>query len=172
MITESEALALLRKHKVAEKRVAHSIVVADFAYALASRIHAAHPSLPVDPATVKIAALLHDIGRSREGDHEINSVYILNEEGLHEIAAIVIHGTIYEIMRLRGKDDPSLLPRTLENKIVAYADARCKERPMKMRERWAEIETRRNNEPEKIASLHLAKTRFLSLERELKELSS
>jgi putative nucleotidyltransferase with HDIG domain len=171
MIAESDALALLHKYHIAEKRIAHSIVVADFAYALASRIRAAHPSLQVDPTTVKIAALLHDIGRSREGDHEINSVDILNEEGLHEIAAIVIHGTIYEIIRLRGRDDPSLLPRTLENKIVAYADARCKDRPIEMQERWAEIEERRSGEPEKIASLRLAKNRFFALERELKELS-
>ena len=172
MISEPEALLLLRKYLASERRIAHSMLVADFAYGLASRIHAAHPALPLDPAKVKIAALLHDVGRGQVGDHELNSVAILKQEGLHEIAAIVIHGTIYEIMLLRGRDDPSLLPRTIENKIVAYADARCKDRLVDMRERWAEIEVRRKDEGEKIASLRMAKERFFALESELLGLAS
>jgi putative nucleotidyltransferase with HDIG domain len=170
MITESEALVLLRKYLDSEGRIAHSILVADFAFALASRIHAAHPELEVDPAKVKIGALLHDIGRGRKGDHELNSVEILSSEGLPELAAIVMHGSIYEIMLLRGRDDPALLPQSIENKIVAYADARCKNEVMTMQDRWAEIEERRKDETEKIASLRMAKERFFALERELLEL--
>jgi putative nucleotidyltransferase with HDIG domain len=171
MLTEQSALLLLQKHNIAPDRIAHSVLVADFAYELACKIHDKHPELPVDSAKVKIAALLHDIGRGRDGDHELNSVRILEEEGLPELAAIVIHGSIYEIMKLRGRDDPGLLPRTIENKIVAYADARCKDRVVRMEERWAEIEVRRSTEREKIASLRMAKERFLAMERELLELT-
>ena len=172
MISEPEALLLLRKYLASEQRIAHSIIVADFAYGLALRIHTAHPDLPLDPAKVKIGALLHDIGRGREGDHELNSIEILKQEGLPEIAAIVVHGTIYEIMRLRGRDDPELLPRSLGNKIVAYADARCKDRLMSLQERWNELSVRRKTETEKIASLRIAKERFFAIERELMELTS
>ena len=170
MITEKKALALLKKHLRDEDRIAHSIGVAEIAHDLARRIHVKHPGLPVDPSKVKIAALLHDIGRSRKGDHEINSIEILKEEGLHDIAAITMHGSLYEIMRQRGTSDPSLLPQTLENKIVAYADTRYRDRPVTMEERWAEIEKRRAPEKEKIDSLRAAKARYRALEQELLDL--
>jgi hypothetical protein len=107
-----------------------------------------------------------------KGDHELNSIVILRREGLEDIAEIVIHGSIYEIMQLRGLHDPSLIPQTIENKIVAYADARFRDRPMTLEERWAEIESRRSLEKEKIESLRLAKARYKELERELMGLLS
>lgn len=167
MITENEALALLRRYVDDEKRIAHCTAVAEFACDLASRILEKHPGLPVNPQKVRIAGLLHDIGRGLPGDHEANSVDILKKEGLGDVAGIVMHGTLYEIRKLRGLDDRSLLPQTLENKIVAYADARVKLRPMSLEERWADIEKRRGNDAEKMGSLRMAQARFYALEREL-----
>jgi len=171
MITESDALALLHKYGMVQKRIDHCIGVSEFALDLASRISKKHPELPVNPIKVKLAALLHDIGRCIPGDHELNTIAILKREGLDEIAAITIHGSIYEIMLLRGTDDPSLLPATIENKIVAYADSRFKNRPVSMIERWNEIETRRKGESEKIESLQMAKERFVKMEEELNSLA-
>jgi putative nucleotidyltransferase with HDIG domain len=167
MITVQQAIALLRKHGLDESRIAHSQAVAELAFGLATGIHARNPSLDVNPEKVRVAALLHDIGRSIAGDHEVNSVDLLNIEGLADLAAIVMHGSLYEISVLRGKADPSLLPQSLENKIVAYADARCKDKVVSLQERFNEILSRRAMEREKVASVTLAMPRYFALEREL-----
>lgn len=171
MITEQQALDLLHKYDLSDSRIRHCIGVADIAFELATKIHDRHPELSLDPAKVKIAALLHDIGRSAKGDHELLTIEILKKEGLEDLANITIHGSIYEISILRGKADPTLLPCTIENKIVAYADARFRDQPVSMKQRWEEIEQRRAGEKEKIRSLHLAKARYIALERELLNLA-
>lgn len=170
-ISTEQAIELLRKHHISPQRIAHCEGVSRFAYSLASRISRNHPELEVNPEKVRLAALLHDIGRGEPGDHEINSVNILKREGLDELASVVIHGTIYEIFLLRGEDNPSLLPQTIENKIVAYSDARFRDHPVTMEERWAEVEQRRSGEEEKLKSLEMAKNRFRFMERELLELA-
>jgi putative nucleotidyltransferase with HDIG domain len=171
MITQKQALDLLHKYGLSEKRIAHSMGVSLFAFELASKIKTNHPDLPVDPEKVTLAALLHDIGRSQPGDHELNTLAILKSEGLKDLADITIHGSIYEIMLLRGTDDPSLKPRSLENKIVAYSDSRFRDHVVSMQQRWAEIEQRRSGEKEKMESLQMAKSRFFEMEKELLELS-
>jgi putative nucleotidyltransferase with HDIG domain len=172
MITEQAALELVHKYGMSKKRLEHSIGVAAFAYELAACIHKRHPELSINPQKVRIAALLHDIGRCIPGDHELNTVHILKSEGLEEIASITIHGSIYEIMLLRGKDDPSLIPQSIENKIVAYSDGRFTDRVVTMEDRWREIENRRKDETEKITSLQMAKERFMNVEKELMALSN
>jgi HD superfamily phosphodiesterase len=171
LISEQQALDLLAKYKIPEDRITHSQGVAQFAFDLASTILSRHPASPLNPQKVKMAGLLHDIGRSRPGDHEINSIKILQEEGLEDIADIIIHGTIYETMKLRGNDRPELLPKTLENKIVAYADARFRLVPITLKERIAEVMIRRKNETEKTESLAMAAPRYYALEQELMELT-
>jgi putative nucleotidyltransferase with HDIG domain len=161
------ALDLLTRYGISGARLEHSIGVSRFAYDLAQKIAAKHPDLPVDPEKVRIAALLHDIGRSQPGDHELNSMRILRKEGLPHIAEIAIHGTIYEIARLRGVDDPALLPATLENKIVAYADARFRLSVVTLDQRFADVRERRKDDPDKLASIDIAIDRFKSMEREL-----
>lgn len=170
MISEHDAIELLKKYKLPDPRIAHSRGVAAFAYDIALKINKKHPEISLDPQKVKIAALLHDIGRSLPGDHEPNTIKILRLEGLEEIASVTMHGSYYEIMLLRGIDDPQLKPRTIENKIVAYADACFKDHPVSMEERWTEIELRRKDEKEKIESLSMAKKRFKQMEKELKGL--
>jgi hypothetical protein len=145
--------------------------VASFAYDLAARIRRRHPELTIDPQKVKAAALLHDISRARPGDHEVNSATILREEGLGELAEMVMHGSYYEMSKLRGTDEPSLLPRSLENKIVAYADTRVRLRPVSVRKRVEDILRRRADDPEKAKAVRMALPRYLALEAELMELA-
>lgn len=170
MITEDQAIELLKKYNLPEPIISHSIGVAETAFDIATNIHKNHPELTLDPQKVRIAALLHDIGRSLPGDHEPNTVKILQSEGFEDIASITMHGSYYEIMLLRGVDNPQLIPQTIENKIVAYSDSCYKDHPVSMEQRWAEIESRRKDESEKIKSLHMAKDRFIKMEREINEL--
>ncbi len=171
MLSEEDAIALLRRHGMAEKRIQHSRGVADFAYELAVRIARRHPELDIDPHRVRIAGLLHDIGRTRPGDHVPNSVAILREEGLDSLAERVVHGSHYEKLKRRGIDEPRFLPHSIENKIVAYADTRFRLSPVTLEERIAEIHRRRAGEHEKLASLRIALPRFVALEAELMELA-
>jgi putative nucleotidyltransferase with HDIG domain len=170
MISFDNAVKLLEKYRMEPSRLDHSKGVSDIAFNLAKNILNKHPAIAINPDKIRIAALLHDIGRCEQGDHELNTLDILKKENLEDIASITIHGSIYEIMVLRGKDDPTLLPQTLENKIVAYADARFKDRPVTMEERWKEIEIRRSNEDDKITSLRMAKQRFFAMEKEIIDL--
>jgi putative nucleotidyltransferase with HDIG domain len=170
MISEHEALQLLIKYNLPQSRIDHSIGVARQAQRIATLIHDRHPDLQCNPEKVARAALLHDIGRSQTGDHEINTVTILKNEGLDELASITMHGSFYEIQLLRGIDNDAFRPVTIENKIVAYADAIFKDRPVTLVERWAEIEQRRKTENEKIMSIEMAKQRFFKIEQELMEL--
>lgn len=171
MISFFEALYLLKQYGLESTRIIHSIGVSDFALKLAERIKERHSELGIDPSRVRIAALLHDIGRSREGNHVVNSVAILKEEGLEEIAGLTVHGVAYEQMKAQGIDDPSLLPGTVENKIVAYADTRFRLVPVTLEQRISELRVRRKNEKTKLASVETAIPRMRALERELLELA-
>lgn len=78
---------------------------------------------PVRPDTVGLAAYLHDIGRSPllEGDpreHNELSALILCAEGLPECAELARRHPVYAVL------DPRIAPRTLEERLVYYADRR------------------------------------------------
>jgi putative nucleotidyltransferase with HDIG domain len=170
-VSYDQGLALLRRHGLHDTLMRHSRGVAAFARELAERIALRHPEFGVDSDRVEVAALLHDIGRSRPGDHEANSVAILREEGLPELATIAMHGSYYEIMKLRGSEDVSLLPRSVENKIVAYADARFRLEPVTLQQRFDDILERRTGDPEKVRAVRMAMPRMQELERELMDLA-
>ncbi len=167
MISYDEGVALLHKHHVHPNIIHHCQGAAEVAWQLARQILEAYPGLHLDPEKVRLAALLHDIGRSRPGIHEHNSVEILHEEGLPELAEIAMHGALYEIYLLRGQKTPHLLPQTLEQKIVCYADLRFAQEPMTLRERLDDAIQRKNHIPEIVNALTLAEERLFALETEI-----
>jgi HD superfamily phosphodiesterase len=153
-----------------QKRINHSEAVADFAFRLAWLILCRNPNAPIDAPKVRVAALLHDIGRSQAGDHELNSIAILHELGHPDLAELVPHGSIYEIEKMRGHDRPELLPHTLENKIVAYADARVRFEPITLQQRMADIRNRRADDTQKMATLAESMERYEKIEAEISAL--
>jgi len=84
----------------------------------------------VDMETVRLGAILHDVGRSRAKrvvEHGIRSGEILREEGFPEGAARIgeTHvgvGITPEQAAVLGLPDGNYLPETLEERIVCYAD--------------------------------------------------
>ncbi|GEM_PF-727256 len=172
ILTYSEALALLRKYIPDEKTIYHSERCAEKAYELASRIRAKHPDLTLDPEKVRIGALLHDIGKSQPGEHEINSVEILKKEGLPELAELVCHSYPYEILLLRGIEKPEYLPTSLENKIVIYTDYLIDPdgNSTTMEERIREIKTRKKDQIQRMKALTLAEPRLYKLRDEVEGL--
>jgi putative nucleotidyltransferase with HDIG domain len=167
MLSYDDALALLGAHALHPDIVRHCVGAAEFARGLATRISERHPALPLDVERVRVTTLLHDIGRTRPGIHEYNSVEILREEGHPDLADIVLHGTLYETFQLQGRTDPSLLPQTLEQKIVCYADLRFGQRPMTLRERLDDAHARKGHNEGDARTLRLAEKRLAALEAEL-----
>ncbi len=172
MITENEALQLLKKYMKNERIIKHCLGAADVAYEIASKIHTKNPDLGINPNKVKIAALLHDIGRCRDGVHEFNTIDILKREGLSDIAEIAMHGFLYEILEQRGEGTGNLLPRKLENKVVALADMYYNqdEQRVSLNQRMDDIAVRHRGEKEFLKAMELARKRFEELESEINSL--
>jgi len=171
MITEKEALKLL-KSLADKKNIRHCIGVSEVAFELATKIKQKNPLLKVDPLKVKIAALLHDIGKSKDGVHELNTVKILKNERLDDIADISMHGFLYEIFSFEGKNADKFLPKNLENKIVVLADMYYNQngKRVDLEERFADIEKRYKNDKAFLGATHLAKPRMEQLEHEINSL--
>jgi len=114
------AIALLRKVGLLENIIQHSIVVADKAVEIAKQIQAAGYIVNIE--TIEIGALLHDIGRVKSQGvryafhHAIEGGKILRQYGLPE--------SIIRIVETHSLD--ALWPRTIEEKIVCYADKTVK----------------------------------------------
>jgi len=115
------AEALLAKYRLPEWQRRHVEVVRDVAREVAEAY--ARRGGPIDVEHVTAAAWLHDIGRSPllagdPRDHGDLSAIILSAEGLPELAEMARRHPVYTIL------DPERAPRTLEEKIVHYADRR------------------------------------------------
>lgn len=125
--TRQMALKLLSKTRCSRKVTEHCKTVASLAVQIAKTCK--EKGLNVDAQLVEIAALLHDIGRSRTHtvDHVIVGAEIARKLGLPSsiVSIIECHAgggiDIDEAKRL-GWPIKSYLPQTLEEKIVCYAD--------------------------------------------------
>lgn len=171
MLSYADAMALLRKCNLHPDIVSHCVGVAHVALDLAQRIQISRPQLPLDANLVHVSALLHDIGRARPGIHEWNGVRMMRTMGHDDLAAILMHGTLYETMLNRGKEDPRLLPQTLEQKIMNYADLRFCQNPMTLDERLADALERKKDSPQALADIELARPRLKALEKEILSLT-
>jgi HD superfamily phosphodiesterase len=113
----------------------HSALALEVADALGSALVDAGEAVKLDD--VRAAAYLHDIGKSpllRANGREHNelSAEVLISEGLGHLAEMARRHIVYAIR------DPQLVPRTLEEKIVYYADRRAGLRIMTVDERLRE----------------------------------
>ncbi len=117
-----DCLDLLEAEGCAQGIIDHSIVVAQLALAIASACGA-------DVDMVFAGALLHDIGRSRDGclGHVIASADIIRERGLPEELALIAErhlgaGVGAEEAEGLGLPARDLRPVSLEEKIVSHSD--------------------------------------------------
>ena len=122
-----EALNMLVKTGCSESVICHCKSVSDLATRIAVDIR--NKGVSVDVDLVSIGALLHDIGRSKTHkiDHGIHGVKIavgLNLP-LSIVRIIEVHigsGITAEEAEKLGLPKRDYLPKTLEEKIVSYAD--------------------------------------------------
>ncbi len=136
-------------------------MVRDAAWELAEALSAHGES--VDVEAVVAGAWLHDIGRSAlvaedERDHGELSALVLAAEGLPELAEMARRHPVYAIR------DPERAPRTLEEKIVHYADRRGGMEVLSVENRLREQAERF---PESAAEIWACLEPVKALEREL-----
>ncbi|MGQ9597093.1 MAG: HD domain-containing protein [Thermoproteota archaeon] len=124
---EKECLEILREEGVNNSVLKHAVKVAEVAKHLTRKIKS--KGYVVDEELVMAGALLHDVGRAVTHDvsHGIIGGKIIREEGLDERLARIVERHVgggiskEEAERLR-LGHFNLIPKTLEEKIVCYAD--------------------------------------------------
>jgi uncharacterized protein len=131
--TRREALNLLAKAGCSPNVVGHCNSVSAFAVKIAKAC--LKEGLKVDVSFVEISALLHDIGRSKTHsvDHALIGGEIARSLGLPKSVVSVIErhaggGISKEEAKNLGWPARNYLPKTLEEKIVCYADKRLEGR--------------------------------------------
>ncbi len=113
--TRLQSFQLLWAHNVPENIIRHSIVVSRVAAEVAKNLKGEKINLVL----LDRACILHDIGKLNPKGipHELEGYEILKKHGFDEVADVVRTHTLHYIL---GKDKP----RSLEQKIVFYADKR------------------------------------------------
>lgn len=116
--TKEECIKILKENNVPANIIAHSQKVCEVAIkvcdALEKRGIGANRDLTI------AASLLHDIAKVKEGDHVLNGSEIVKALGFPEVARIISkHG-------LAHLEDEEYTPKSVEEKIVFYADKRVK----------------------------------------------
>ena len=137
MITEKEAIALLKKYSCSKKSfdiiLRHSKLVQKQSLKIADDI--IRNKHKVDKNFIKVACILHDIGRFEcpiKSDkavlHGIIGSKILRKEGLNKIALVAERhlgaGISKEDIKNQKLDLPlkDYIPATIEEKIITHAD--------------------------------------------------
>ncbi|MDG6983213.1 MAG: HDIG domain-containing protein [Nitrososphaerota archaeon] len=120
-------MALHRRYGSNEKTVRHCETVAKVAKILADEFE--RRGQPVDTEAVVAGALLHDIGRSRIQTvrHGVEGADIVEKEGADGKVVEIVRrhvgaGISPEEARTLGLPDFDYVPRTLEERIVCFAD--------------------------------------------------
>ncbi|MBI4062328.1 HDIG domain-containing protein [Candidatus Gottesmanbacteria bacterium] len=117
--TEEQAKILWDKYDLPENKRRHVVLVAKVARFLASKTNE-----PINFSLLRAGALLHDIDKNaqiRPGErHPDTGVRILREEGTPEVAELVKTHPLHAIL------DPSIAPKTWEEKILFLADKMVK----------------------------------------------
>jgi uncharacterized protein len=126
LLTRQQALRALREAGCPKEVIKHSLAVERKALRIAKRIH--ENGHAVDLGLVRLGALLHDIGRARTHGirHGILGAGILRRKGLGRFAGFAERhigaGIPASEAKELGLPKRDFLPRTLEEKIVTYAD--------------------------------------------------
>ena len=125
--SEGEAVALHRKYGSGQVIIEHCETVARVAKVLAEEF--ARRGHQVDLQAVVAAAMLHDIGRSKTHTirHGVEGSQIVENEGADKKVVEIVRkhvgaGIAPEESTRLGLPDLDYIPRTLEERIVCFAD--------------------------------------------------
>jgi putative nucleotidyltransferase with HDIG domain len=142
----------------------HSLKVGEVTKRIVRGVLDRYPELPVDPETVEAAAVLHDIGRSRDHGigHPVAGMELLFEEGLGHLAKPCISHWLKGRKREALEKNPYFIPErldvlygrfdldtiTLSEKIIALADSLVQhDRLVPLKDRYEEARKRYGASP-------------------------
>lgn len=126
MIGRDSALCALHEAGCSESVIHHCLTVERTALSIANRILA--NGRDIDLQLVSVGGLLHDIGRSRTHtiEHGVEGGKILRQMGLKDLARFAERHIGAGIPAVEAKKlglpARNFIPRTIEEKVVAYAD--------------------------------------------------
>jgi predicted hydrolase (HD superfamily) len=133
--TPEEAMALWNTYNLPEKKRIHVSLVAKVSLFLATRCQEKISDYQIHTTLLHAAALLHDIDKSipkASGEqHPDTAVRILRLENMEEVAAVVKTHSLYAIL------DPSIAPKSWEEKILYLADKMVKQEIITVDRRFA-----------------------------------
>lgn len=124
---EEQSLALHKKYGSNDRVVSHCRTVTDVSMILSDSIIAKEK--PLDKRAILAGALLHDIGRSKTQtvEHGYVGANILKDEGVDSVVVEIVRrhvgaGISGEEAKKLGFPEGDYIPRTLEQKVVCFAD--------------------------------------------------
>ena len=124
---EAESLRIHKKHGSLPVIVEHCRAVERVARIISGEL--ARRGVAVDESVIRAGALLHDVGRTRTQTvrHGYEGAEILRREGVDERVVEVVRrhvgaGIAREEARELGLPDGDYVPRTLEQRVVCFAD--------------------------------------------------
>ncbi len=125
--SREQAIELLRKNNCPPQVIRHCLAVADLAVETAGKLE--EKGLKINVELVEAGALLHDLGRSKTHtvDHAIVGAQIAKSTGLPDEVVRIIKrhvgaGITEKEAQLLGWPKDNYIPKTLEEKVVSYAD--------------------------------------------------
>jgi len=125
----SECVELLRAAGCEEAVIKHCIAVAELALEIAAANKNRNKNKNIDEELIFTGALLHDMGRARSHgvEHGFLGGELAKASGLDDRLVKIIQrhvgaGITAEEAKQLGLPPISLMPETIEEKIVAYAD--------------------------------------------------
>jgi len=122
--TEAQVRQIWDRYQLPEDKRGHVTLVADVARFLARQLTRMHPEIAINEPLLSAAAWLHDIDKNVPRlpgeEHPDTAVRILKEEGMEEVADLVKTHPLHAIL------DPSISPRTWEEKLLFLADKMVK----------------------------------------------
>ena len=116
--TKKECFEILANNKTPSKIIWHSKAVCKVAEKIADKL--IKKGIKLNKKLVVAAALLHDIERGKD-QHVIRGSRLLKKLGYPEVAKVMKKHSLYKL------EVKSNQPSTWEEKIVFYADKRCKD---------------------------------------------
>jgi len=110
-----ECMDILQKQNVPENIIKHCLKVAEMSMDIARKLED-EKGIAVNRSLLRAAAMLHDITKSKPGDHVLSGTKFLKNHGFNAVSEIVRTHGLYHL--------PEIRPDTIEQKILFYADKR------------------------------------------------
>ena len=137
--TKEECLNMLEKENVPSNIISHLKAVHDFSTKICDVLE--KRGIQVNRNLVAAGALLHDIRKTSPNDHIIEGYELVKSLGYPEVAEVIKKHGLMHI------DNGEFVPKTWEEKVVFYADKRCRgNKVVNLEERFEYIKQRYKKE--------------------------